>query len=278
MTDDTTRGHGQIPTPYPLKDHWEYNLYEYHKGLPDQSHYEFMAHTPGITTAAYWADWCQAIFYAGTTLYLWNEVPELMAAFLSACSLEEDMDVFVIGKYAAESGLAPAVQSVLRGHGRLTVEEIGDRVIDALTTGSPTGGTDLQWDFDYLDAVPDGGLDRVVLFGAASHVADWSRFAVQIARALRQGGRLVIVEAPLGGKEFREALHEDCRGLAWLKTSSPAPAQESSRQSSSPTSVGPGTTRARGSTCSMGRKAARARLLSIRSQPSRRRPLRCVNS
>jgi len=38
----------------------------------------------------------QAIFYAGTTLYLWNEVPELMAAFLSACSLEEDMDVFVI--------------------------------------------------------------------------------------------------------------------------------------------------------------------------------------
>jgi SAM-dependent methyltransferase len=209
MTSEMTPGHGQIPAPYPPKDHWEYNLFEYHKGLPDQSHYEFMAATPGVGTAAYWADWCQAIFYAGTTLYLWNEMPELKAAFLSVCSLEEDADIFLICKYPEESGLVPAVESVLRGRGRLTVEEIDERVITAFGTGSPSAGTDLQWDFRYLDGVPDGSIDRVILFGAASHVADWRRFAAQIERVLRNEGRLIVAEAPLGGKEFREALHED---------------------------------------------------------------------
>jgi SAM-dependent methyltransferase len=209
MTKEMTPRRGQLPAPYPPKNHWEYNLFEYHKGLPDQSHYDFMANTPGVNTAAYWADWCQAILYAGTTLYLWNEVPELKAAFLSVCSLEEGMDVFLIGKYAEESGLAPAIRSVLCDGGRLTVDDIGERVITAFATGSPSVGTDLQWDFLHLDCVSDGSLDRVVLFGAASHVANWSHFAAQVERVLREEGRLVIAEAPLGGKEFRQALHED---------------------------------------------------------------------
>jgi SAM-dependent methyltransferase len=209
MKNEMTLGHGHVPAPYPPKGHWEYNLYEYHKGLPDQSHYEFMANTPGVKTAEYWADWCQAIFYAGTTLYLWNEMPELKAALLSACSLEEGQNVFLLGKYADESGLAPAVQSLVGSAGRLTVEEIGDRVITAFTTGSPSAGTKLQWDFDHLDSVADESLDRVVLFGAASHVADWSRFAAQVERVLSKGGRLVVAEAPLGGQEFREGLHQD---------------------------------------------------------------------
>ena len=202
-------GHGNIPAPYPPKSHWEYNLYEYHKGLPDQSHYQFMAETPGVKTAEYWADWCQALFYAGTTLYQWNELPELKAAFLSVCSLGEGMKVAVIGKYVEESGLGPALQSLVRSAGSLTVEEIGSRVIGAFRAGSPSGGTQLQWDFDYLDRVPDGSLDRVILFGAAAHASDWGRLAGQVGRVLRETGRLVVAEAPLGGREFREATHED---------------------------------------------------------------------
>jgi hypothetical protein len=62
--------------------------------------------------------WCQAIFYAGTTLYLWNETPELKAAFLSLCSLDEGVDVLVIGKYVEESGLGPAIRSVVGSSGR----------------------------------------------------------------------------------------------------------------------------------------------------------------
>jgi SAM-dependent methyltransferase len=206
---DTTMGHGYIPAPYPPKDFWEYNLYEYHQGLPDRSHYEYIASTPGIKTAAYWADWCRAMFYAGTTLHLWNEVPELKASFLSVCSLDEGQAVFLIGKYADESGSAPALRSLVGKSGTVTVEEIGERVITALTTGSPGAGTTLQWDFDCLDCVPDQSLDRLVLFGAASHVANWDHFAAQVDRVLRDGGRLVVAETPLGGKEFREAIHED---------------------------------------------------------------------
>ena len=209
MKNEMARGHGHVPAPYPSKDHWEYGLYEYHKGLPDQSHYEFMANTPGVKTAEFWADWCQAIFYAGTTLYLWNEMPELKASFLSTCSLEDGQQVFLVGKYIEESGLAPAVRSLVGSAGRTCVEEIGGRVITAFTTGSPSAGTKLQWDFDCLDSVPDESLARVILFGAASHVADWSRFAAQVGRVLSKGGRLVIAEAPLGGKEFREGLHQD---------------------------------------------------------------------
>jgi len=209
VSEETIIGHGRVPAPYPIKDHWEYNLYEYHKSLPDQTHYEYMANTPGIKTAEYWADWCQAMFYAGTTLYLWNEVPELKAGLLSACALDEGQAVFLIGKYADESGLAAAVRSLVGDTGTLTVEEIGERVIAAFLEGSPAAGTRLQWDFDYLDGVPEKSLDRVILFGAASHVTDWPRFAAQVDRVLSDDGLLVVAETPLGGKEFSEATHID---------------------------------------------------------------------
>lgn len=228
-TPDRGRFHGSIPDTYPPKDHWEYNLYEYHKGLPDQSHYEYMADTPGIQTPAFWADWCRALFYAGTTLYLWNEAPELKAAFLSACSIEEGMKVFLIAKYADESVLAPAVRSLVGSAGTLTVEEIGPRAIAAVQAlgaapeaaaapheaapaadpGAPRAGGPLQWEFNYLEDVPDGSLDRVILFSSASHVADWERFAGQVSRVLRRGGRFVVGEVALGGEEFIEGTRQD---------------------------------------------------------------------
>mgnify|MGYP001039295552 FL=1 len=217
---------GRIPDPYPLKGHWEYNLYEHLKGLPDQSHYRFITDTPGVHTAGYWTDWCRAIFYAGTGLLAWNEVPELKAAFLTACALEEGADVFLIGKHTEDSGLEPAIHSILHNWGHMTVKEIGPRANVAVMGLGPVPAPEpgghgpapcpgvpsaavATWDFDYLDSVPDGSLDRVILFQAASHVADWERFAGEVGRVLGKGGRLIIAEAPLGGKEFREALHLD---------------------------------------------------------------------
>jgi SAM-dependent methyltransferase len=216
MSKEAGPGRFGLPAPYPPKDHWEYGLYEYHKGLPDQSHYEFMANTPGIKTAEYWKDWCQAIFYSGTTLYLWNEVPELKAAFLSACSVKAGHRVLLVGKYTDETCLAPALRSLVGATGDLAVEEIGGRVIQAFATGSPSSGTQLQWEFDYLDPLPDEGLDRVILFGAASHVANWKGFAASVDRVLCNGGRLVIAEIPLGGEEFVEATHEDAHWESFI--------------------------------------------------------------
>ncbi len=209
MTNDMRPAHGKIPAQYPPKDHWEYNLYYHLENQEDTSAIKFIRKTPGITTPAYWADWCRAMFYAGTTLHLWNEIPELKTAFLSACSPAEGQSVFLIGKYAAESGLAPALRSLIGKAGNITVEEIGPPAITAITKISSTPGTKLQWNFSYLDSVPDRSIDRVILFGAASHVANWNDFAKQIHRVLRDGGRLAIAEVPLGGKEFRHGLHED---------------------------------------------------------------------
>ncbi|MBN1630808.1 MAG: methyltransferase domain-containing protein [Thermoleophilia bacterium] len=210
--------------------HWEHNLYEYLKGLPDQSHYAFVTGTPGLNTAEYWTDWCRALFFAGASLSLWNEAPELKSAFLAACSLEEGMDVFLIGKAVEESGLEAAIRSILRNWGSLTVEEIEPRACLAIAglrpEEAPPGGASAAaatpapypgaprapvatWDYDYLDEVPDATLDRLILFQAASHVADWERFAPEVDRVLARGGRLIIAEAPLGGREFREALHLD---------------------------------------------------------------------
>lgn len=208
MTTETTVTQGRNPAPYPPKDHWEYNLYVYHEGLADRSHFEFIT-SPGVDTPVYWADWCRAIFYAGTTLYLWNEIPDVKAAFLSECSVNEGQSVFLIAKYADESGLAPALRSLVGKPGNLVVEEIGDLAITALTNASTAPGTKLQWDFDCLDSVPDRSLDRVILFGAASHVANWDSLADQIGRVLRDGGRLIIAEAPLGGREFNRGVKED---------------------------------------------------------------------
>jgi SAM-dependent methyltransferase len=212
---DAARTRGRVPAPYPPKDHWEYNLYEYHRGLPDQSHYQYMTETPGVKTAEHWKEWCQALFYAGTTLTPWNESPELKAAFLSACSLDADQDVLVVGKYVDETGLGDALRSMAGAAGSVMVEEIGSRAIAAIRAGGPRKaadappGTKLQWDFDFVESLAGASLDRVILFNAASHVADWDRFAARVDRVLRPGGRLVVGEAPLGGKEFRDGLCQD---------------------------------------------------------------------
>ncbi|MCX8032733.1 MAG: hypothetical protein N3B14_05020 [Thermoleophilia bacterium] len=216
-------GTGRIPPPYLPKDHWEYNLYEYHKGLPDKSHYEFIANTPGVKTAEYWKEWCQAIFYAGTTLCMWNALPEVKAAFLSLCSFEPGMKVFLVGKYLWESGLADAVRSLVGDSGTLGILDMTDQVLETVRELGPrrtvqyeaAGATGsraarpLVWPLTCFDGLPEGSLDRVVFFNGGAHVANWEHVASEISRVLGEHGRLVMAEAPLGGREFENALHLD---------------------------------------------------------------------
>lgn len=150
------------------------------------------------------AIWCKACFYAGNTLRLWNQAVELKIAFLAACSVQEGQKVALLGKYISESGLAPALQSLL-GKSQLEVVDIS---ASALTNISQTPSK-LQWDFHYFDTMPEESLDKVILFGAASHIGNWKDCARQIHRVLKDNGRLIIAEAPLGGKDFVTAVHQE---------------------------------------------------------------------
>lgn len=65
-----------------------------------------------------------------------------------------------------------------------------------------------------LEALPlaDGELDAAVLFLVLHHVADPVRVLAEIARGLRQGGRLLLVDMnPHGRQEYREEM-----GHVWL--------------------------------------------------------------
>ncbi|MCX8032751.1 MAG: methyltransferase domain-containing protein [Thermoleophilia bacterium] len=153
------------------------------------------------------ASWCQALFFAGSTTYMWNQAPELKALFLTACSFEEGMDVLLIGKFLEESGLVSAVESILRSWGNLRVVDLAPQVVAAWrAAGVADEQPSFKWDLDCFDELRDGSLDRVVLFNAASHVADWEHLSAQIGRVLCRGGRVVVAEAPLGGAAFKRAL------------------------------------------------------------------------
>jgi ubiquinone/menaquinone biosynthesis C-methylase UbiE len=178
------------------KDIWDYILPERIKN-----------HGPEIADPAKRAAWCQALFYGGNSLRLWNEAVELKTAFLSACALREGQNIFLIGKYAEESGLAAALRSLIRPKGKMSLEEIGPRAVAAYNGANSTKSPPLRWDFDCLNSLPDESLDRVILFGAASHVRNWKACARQTHRVLRDGGRVIIADAPWGGKELLTAAH-----------------------------------------------------------------------
>jgi hypothetical protein len=193
MTNSITK-HSPIPGPYPLKGYFDYPV-------------PSLGGEAGTKNRDSLTDFCRAIYYAGTTLYLWNKNTDLKVAFLSACAIKEGQTAFLISKYGGESGLTAALQSLIGESGSLTVKEIGQQAIDAFANLYSTKRNKLRWNFDYLDFLPDCGLDKLILFGAASHVADWDAFARQINRVLRDGGRVIIAETLLGGNMFKRATH-----------------------------------------------------------------------
>jgi SAM-dependent methyltransferase len=155
------------------------------------------------------AAWCNAMLCAGSTLCLWNRAVELKLALLSACSLREGQKVLLVGKYANESGLAAAIGSLLGRDGNLKIEEIAPKALVSLSEVHPATGKRLQWNFSYFDAVPDESVDRVILFGAASHSGNLHDCAQHIHRVLRDGGRVIAADAPWGGKDLLTAAHMD---------------------------------------------------------------------
>ncbi|OGO17790.1 MAG: hypothetical protein A2Z15_05060 [Chloroflexi bacterium RBG_16_50_11] len=148
--------------------------------------------------------WSEALFEGGNTLRLWNEAAELKVALLAACALKNGQRILLTGKFCLESGLFSAVNSLLEPGGDLPVNEIYPKVLESLRLSGK-----LQWDFNYFDSLPEGSIDRVILFNAASHVKDWQACARKIHRVLQDNGRVIIAEAPWGGKELLRAARLD---------------------------------------------------------------------
>jgi SAM-dependent methyltransferase len=155
------------------------------------------------------AIWCKALFCGGNYLHLWNKAVELKLALLSACALKERQRVILIAKYGNESGLVDALHSLLGREDHLTVEEIAPKALASLSQIYCTTGKRLQWDFNCFDSVPDQSVDRVILFGVASHIGNLKEFIKHMYRVLRSRGRLIIADAPWGGKEMVTAMHLD---------------------------------------------------------------------
>ena len=148
------------------------------------------------------AAWCKAMFCAGSTLCLWNRAVELKLALLSACALREGQRVLLIGKYANESGLASAIGSLLGGEGSLRIEEIASKALVSFSEVHPVTGKRLQWDFSNFDSLPDKSVDRVILFGAASHMGNLHHCAQHIHRVLRDGGKVIAADLQEGMLEI----------------------------------------------------------------------------
>jgi len=164
---------------------------------------------PDIQNREKRAIWCKAIFCGGNYLHLWNKAIELKMALLSACALREGQRVLLIAKYANASGLAGALRSLLGREGHLRVEEIAPKALASFSQIHPPTGKRQQWEFNYFNPMPDQSVDRVILFGAASHIGNLSDCIQHIYRILRRRGRLIIADAPWGGKDLVIAAHLD---------------------------------------------------------------------
>jgi len=164
---------------------------------------------PGILDTGKRETWCRAFLYAGTTLRLWNEAPELKTALLAACALKDVNRVMLVCKYGEESGLIPALQSLLSPECELITREIGRQAMDAITGKRASSANRFQWDFDYFDNLADSSVDRVILFGSASHIYNLKSCADNICRVLRDGGRVIVADAPWGGKDLAAAIGMD---------------------------------------------------------------------
>jgi SAM-dependent methyltransferase len=153
------------------------------------------------------AQYCRALIFAGNTLYLWNQAANLKKQLLRACHLHKDHSVLLVGTFLNGSGLGPAVRSVV-GESNLTLIDLSQKAIENLQVMPKA---QLQWQLNVFDSLADKTFDRVILFSTASHIQNWVDCAEQINRILKDQGRLIIAEDPIGGNEFFKASHEDIK-------------------------------------------------------------------
>ncbi len=159
---------------------------------------------PEIFDAAIRDQFCETAFFGGNTLRLWNEAIDLKQNFLAGSALRNGQKVLLAGKFTEESGLASAIKQLIGSTGELTTIDTTQQFLDGVRSPKAI----LQWNFSFSN-LPTNNFDRVILFSTVSQIKNMSDIAAQIKRLLKDGGRVVVAEDPVGGREFLDAIHMD---------------------------------------------------------------------
>jgi SAM-dependent methyltransferase len=159
---------------------------------------------PEIFDPATRDQFCEAGFFGGNTLRLWNEATDLKKRFLAASALSRGHRVLLVGKFAQETGLVGTIRQLIGPTGALTAIDTTQPFLDGVRSPRAV----LQWNFSFRH-LPPGAFDRVILFSTVSQMANMAESAEQLTALLKTGGRLTVAEDPVGGREFLAAIHMD---------------------------------------------------------------------
>jgi SAM-dependent methyltransferase len=159
---------------------------------------------PEIFNNALRDQYCEAAFFGGNTLRLWNEAIDLKVNFLTASALYNGQKVLLVGKFIEEGGVIAAINHLIGSTGELTFIDTTQNFLDGIRTPKAV----LQWDFSYGN-LPDNSYDRIILFSTVSQIKNMADCARQLKSLLKNGGRIIIAEDPVGGRAMLEAMHMD---------------------------------------------------------------------
>jgi SAM-dependent methyltransferase len=148
--------------------------------------------------------YCEAAFFGGNTLRLWNEATDLKQNFLTAGALINGQKVLLVGKFIEESGLVGTIKQLIGSTGKLTAIDTTQDFLDGVRTPKAI----FQWNFSFSHLQADS-FDRVILFSTVSQIKNMKESARQIKGLLKKGGRVIVAEDPVGGREFLDAIHMD---------------------------------------------------------------------
>jgi len=159
---------------------------------------------PEIFDAAIRDQYCEAAFFGGNTLRLWNDAIDLKQNFLTASALVNGQKVLLVGKFTEESGLVGTIKQLIGSTGELTAIDTTQKFLDGVRTPKAI----LQWNFSFRH-LPTNRFDRVILFSTVSQIKNMKESAEQIKSLLKNRGRVIVAEDPVGGREFLDAIHMD---------------------------------------------------------------------
>src|SRR4030042_2797522 len=159
---------------------------------------------PEIFDAAVRDQYCEAAFFGGNPLRLWNDAIDLKQNFLTASALANGQKVLLVGKVTEESGLVGTIKQLIGSTGELTTIDTTQKFLDAVRTRKAI----LQWNFSFRH-LPTNRFDRVILFSTVSQIKNMKESAEQIKSLLKNHGRVIVAEDPVGGREFLDTIHMD---------------------------------------------------------------------
>jgi SAM-dependent methyltransferase len=137
--------------------------------------------------------------------FAWTEEPARLAA---ALGLEAGMEVADVG--AGSGGLAVAMASIVGPEGVVYATELTDEARAAIArrvSSAGAGNVRVVTAEAYATGLAPASCDALYLRAVFHHVVDRPRFAAALARAVRPGGRIAIIDFAPGTLWFHGTDH-----------------------------------------------------------------------